>query len=118
MIEKKGYSNRSEAIRDLIREALRGAEVSHGRSLQAGVLAFLFNHEKPGLLQRITRIFHDHSTETVASVHIHISHTLCLEVAILKGRPENLRRIGSKVRAMKGVFLGDLLLVPTKNVTP
>ena len=115
LINKNGYSNRSEAIRDLIREALRGAEVAHGKGIQAGVLAFLYNHEKPGLLQKITRLFHDHSAESIASLHIHITHHLCLEVAILKGKAENLRSIGSRLRALKGVYIGDLLLVPTTN---
>ena len=108
----EGYPNRSEALRDLIREALRGAEVARGTEPQMGVLALLFDHERRGLTQRITRTFHEHAARTVASMHVHVSHRLCLEVVVLKGSTQDLRGLGASVRAMKGVLLGDLFLVP------
>ncbi len=114
-LERGGYPNRSEGIRDLIREALRGEEVAHGPGLQVGALVFLYDHHRPGLLQKITRTFHDEATHTTASLHVHVTHTLCLEVALLKGKAQALRNLASRIRAMKGVLLGDLFLAPVKE---
>jgi len=114
LIAVEGYPNRSEALRDLIREALRGDEVARGTGPQVGVLALLFDHERPGLSHRITRTFHDHAAQTVASMHVHVSQRLCLEVIVLRGSAQDLRGLGASVRAMKGVLLGDLFLVPAE----
>ncbi len=114
-LDRRGYPNRSEAIRDLIREALRGEEAAHGPGPQVGALVFLYDHHRPGLLQKITRTFHDEAAHTTASLHVHVTHRLCLEVAILKGKAQTLRVLASRVRAMKGVLLGDLFLAPVKE---
>jgi CopG family nickel-responsive transcriptional regulator len=82
-----------------------------------GILALLFDHERAGLTRKITQIFHQHVAHTVASLHVHVTGRLCLEVVVLRGRAPDLRTLGAQVRAMKGVLLGDLILVPAEGLT-
>lgn len=112
LIAGRGYPNRSEAFRDLIREALRGAATGGGEEPSLGVLALLFDHDRPGLSHRLTRVFHDHAARTISTMHVHVSGRLCLEVIVLRGLGAELQALAARARAMKGVLLGDLFLVP------
>jgi len=110
----RGYGNRSEALRDLIREALREAVVARHRGRQAGVLTLLYDHHRPGLMSSLTTLFHEEASRTIASMHVHLDRDLCLEVIALAGRAANLQKLGNRVRAAKGVLLGNLFLLPVK----
>lgn len=112
-IKKIGYSNRSEAIRDLIRERLVKEEWQDEDKKTVGILGLVYDHEKRELTEKLTRIQHEYIHATVSSTHIHLDHNNCLEVIILRGKSSLLRRIADELLSTKSVKHGDLLLTST-----
>ncbi len=83
--QRRGYNNRSEAIRDILRGALaQEATQEHGTQGFA-VLSYVYEHEKRDLASRIVSTQHHHHDLSVATLHVHINHDDCLEIAVLKG---------------------------------
>jgi CopG family transcriptional regulator, nickel-responsive regulator len=113
MIAPRGYQNRSEAIRDLTRAGM--AEL-HERSLAdhqgVATLVYVYDHEGRALAKRLTRAFHDHHDLSVASMHVHLDHDSCLEVAVLRGAMRDVRDFAQRVVAERGVRHGRLVTVP------
>ena len=104
-IKERSYKNRSEAIRDLIREKLVEQEwEADARDKEVvGTITYVFDHHKRELVESIIRIQHDFSDHVIASQHVHLDHDNCLEVAIVKGKPSTLRGVAYKLKALKGV---------------
>jgi CopG family nickel-responsive transcriptional regulator len=115
MIARRGYQNRSEAIRDLTRAGM--AELDD-RSLadQQGVaaLVYVYDHEGRALAKRLTRAFHDHHDLSLATMHVHLDHESCLEVAVLRGVMHDIRDFAAHVIAERGVRHGKLIAVPVE----
>ena len=107
LIKKKKYSNRSEAIRDLIRRELVQEEIKSDQQV-AGVLNILFDHHKTSMSDKLNSIQHDYFHNIVSSTHIHLDHDNCLEVIILKGKSKDIREISDRIIAIKGVKHGEL----------
>ena len=102
--------SRSEAIRDLIRAALR-EEVTAGDKAQAvGTLSLVYNHHHSDLAQRLTELQHDVHDLIVTSLHIHLDHDNCLEVLVLRGSAAEIRGLSQRISAVKGVKHGQLAL--------
>lgn len=101
-LEKTRYSNRSEAIRDLIREALTQKEWSSDERV-AGVITLLYNHHKREVVNRLLKLQHDASKNIVSTQHIHLDHDNCLEIIALKGPASSLQVLFWNLRAVKGV---------------
>lgn len=112
-IRAKGYSNRSEAMRDLIREKLEEERLAHESSgFCVGTLSYVYNHHEWELAARITSAQHDHHELTMATMHVHLDHDNCLEVAALRGSIEAVRAFANQVIAARGVRHGNLHMVP------
>ena len=109
LITKRGYQNRSEAIRDLIREALL-AEIVDSNKAVVGTLTLVYDHHVPGLSEKLTATQHDAGTMVLAATHVHLDHHYCLEVIIMKGRSKDLQTMADRIRALRGVELGKLVL--------
>ncbi|MFP4380560.1 MAG: nickel-responsive transcriptional regulator NikR [Candidatus Sumerlaeia bacterium] len=106
---RKGYSNRSESIRDLVRKCLVEEEweaASEGSKVAATV-TLVFDHHKRELSSQLTETQHRHSDAVVASTHVHLDNDNCLEVVILRGRLAELRHLADHLLAMKGVKHGQ-----------
>lgn len=104
--------NRSETIRDLLRAGLRQAEAERppeGRC--AAAIAYVYDHHRRELPERLTSAFHDHHDLSVATLHVHLDHHNCLEVAVLKGEGAEIRRFAEAVTGQRGVRHGRLLVV-------
>jgi CopG family transcriptional regulator, nickel-responsive regulator len=113
IIAVRGYQNRSEAIRDLARAGLRQAAGETGEEGEVvGALVYVYDHEARELAKRLARGFHRHHDLSVASLHVHLSHESCLEVAVLKGQGGEIRQFADSVIAERGVRHGQLVLVP------
>ncbi|KKB09315.1 nickel-responsive transcriptional regulator NikR [Devosia chinhatensis] len=113
LIAVRGYQNRSEAIRDLARAGLRQAAQQEGsQEDNVGVLSYVYDHEARDLARRLTSAFHSHHDLTVASMHVHLDHDNCLEVAILKGPMKDLQHFADHVIAERSVRHGNLELIP------
>lgn len=105
LCERKGYTNRSEAIRDLIRRALVEESWSSS-SCGAGTLTLVYDHHKNDLARRLMDIQHDEHECIVTTMHVHLDHNNCLEVLVLKGEPEQVRALADRLVSCKGVKHG------------
>lgn len=105
---RRGYSSRSEFVRDLVREKLTGEAWSDGRAEVVGVLTIGFDHHRHDLTQRINRIQHDSHANVLCSTHVHLSHDECLEAIILRGRPDEIERLSLEIGGLKGVRFAGL----------
>ena len=102
----KGYSNRSEAIRDLIRKARVAEEWPQADGQGAGTLTLVYDHHKNDLARRLTQMQHDEHDIIIATLHVHLDHHNCLEVLILKGEAARVRALADKLISCKGVKHG------------
>ncbi len=113
LIKKTGYANRSEAIRDLIRDRLVDQEWEEGKQDVIGVLGLVYDHEKRELTENLNAIQHEHVHTTIASTHIHLDHDNCLEVIILRGKSHIVRKVADNLLSTKNVKHGRLILTTT-----
>ena len=113
VIAAKGYQNRSEAIRDLARAGMKLTSIETGAAMQViGVLSYVFDHGARDLARRLTNTFHDHHCLAVSSMHVHLDHDNCLEIAVLKGPPDQVQHFSEHVISERAVRYGHLHVVP------
>ncbi|HLG79876.1 MAG TPA: nickel-responsive transcriptional regulator NikR [Bradyrhizobium sp.] len=108
----RGYQNRSEALRDLIRAGLQGTTEAQESGACVGALVYVYDHEVRALAKRLTTAQHDHHDLSVATLHVHLDHQSCLEVAVLRGSSADVRHFAEHVIAERGVRHGRLVVVP------
>jgi len=116
MIKKKGYTNRSEALRDLIREHLIVKQVKTPSTEVIGTLTMVYDHHSGPLVERLLNIQHDHHHEILTTTHIHIDHNTCLEVLVLNGKTQNIQKLADTIKALKGIKHGELVLTSKSSV--
>jgi CopG family nickel-responsive transcriptional regulator len=116
LIESKGYVNRSEAIRDLIRDYL--VEYEWEEDLETiGAVTIVYDHHVSELSELLTSIQHEYCTMIISSMHIHIDHHNCLEITVIKGKGSKVKDIADKLISTKGVKHGKLTMTTTgKNL--
>jgi CopG family nickel-responsive transcriptional regulator len=110
MIKKEGYTNRSEAIRDLIRKNLIKEKNMDPKSEAIGTLTILYDHHSGPLTNRLLELQHKHHNEILTTTHIHIDHHNCLEVLVLKGKTGEIHNLADNIKALKGIKHGELVL--------
>jgi CopG family transcriptional regulator, nickel-responsive regulator len=111
------YGNRSEAIRDLLRASLAeasGQEGANGECLAA--VSYLYDHHERELGRRLMQAGHEHHVLGVATLHAHIDHHHCVEVALLRGPARQVRRFAEEMVTERGVKLGRVNLMPLGGV--
>lgn len=113
LCEEQSYQTRSEAIRDLIRNTLVKKEWEDTDREIAGTLTMVYDHHQSQLAQRLTELQHEAHEVILSSLHVHLDHSNCLEVLVLKGGGEVVRRLGQKLISTKGVKHGKLSLTTT-----
>lgn len=101
--------NRSEAIRDLMRDVLAQQPLDDQEE-RVGSLTLVYDHTQRNLAERLTSHGHDHDQTVLATLHIHLDHHMCLELMALKGKPHDLKHFADSLLAMKGVVHGALTL--------
>ncbi|WP_263374817.1 nickel-responsive transcriptional regulator NikR [Granulicella aggregans] len=109
LITKRGYKNRSEAVRDLIRRALLEEDVDSNKSV-VGTLTLVYDHHIPNLSEKLTDVQHRAGAMILAATHVHLDHHYCLEVIIMKGKSRELQAVADGILALRGVELGKLVL--------
>ena len=113
LIERRGYQNRSEAFRDLLRQDLGNSRLRERPDGPCvATLSYVYNHHQRQLARRLTDLQHDHHELTVSTTHAHLDHDHCIETVILRGRTEQVRAFAQSVIAQPGVSHGQLHLVP------
>ena len=116
MIALRGYPNRSEALRDLARAGLSRTRVEEsGDAACLGALVYVYDHEARQLARRVTQLFHDHHDLSLATLHVHLDHASCMEIAILKGSADAVRHCADHVIAERHVRHGQLVLIPVER---
>lgn len=110
LIEKKGYSNRSEAIRDLVREKFVEENVTDDNQIVFGILTTVYDHHQRELDEKLTEFQHDNYKSIISTTHLHLNHHDCLEVIILKDKAGKVKKIADKLISFKGVKHGKLVL--------
>jgi len=106
LIERKGYTSRSEAIRDLIRESLVRERWEMGSAPAVGTVTLVYDHDTRDLDNRLTDLQHDHFREIVSALHVHLDERNCLEVLVLRGRAAVLKKIADRLIGTRGVKHG------------
>jgi len=109
VIHKKGYKNRSEAIRDLVRDYAVEEDVEANRPV-VGTLTMVYDHHRPKLTEQLIEAQHAAQHKVLAATHVHLDHHNCLEVVIMKGRSSEVRRLADRILSLRGVKHGKLVL--------
>lgn len=112
LIERRSYTNRSEAIRDLIRDSLVGQEWNENRDTVA-TITFVYDHHVPDLPRKLTHIQHDVQAHILAGMHVHLDHDHCLEVLVARGKGAAIRKVADALLSVKGVKHGKLTMTTT-----
>lgn len=112
LITQKGYKNRSEAIRDLIREELVKREWVQGKEI-TGAVALVYDHHKRDLVSILTDIQHEFHHIIISTQHVHLDHDNCLEIVVVKGKPNKVQGLAEKLRSANGVKYGSLSMATT-----
>jgi CopG family transcriptional regulator, nickel-responsive regulator len=101
-IRNKNYTNRSEAIRDLLREDLVKQEWQAGKEI-AGTISMIYDHHKRELVTKLMDIQHDFGEIIISTQHIHLDHHNCLEIIAVKGKPRQAQELADTLKAVKWV---------------
>jgi len=118
IIAARGYQNRSEAIRDLARAGMTELEEATPTQHEGvAALVYVYDHEGRELAKRLTRSFHDHHDLSLATMHVHLDHESCMEVAVLRGAMGDIRHFAEHVISERGVRHGRLVAVPVEVTT-
>jgi CopG family nickel-responsive transcriptional regulator len=110
IIKKKGYPNRSKAIRDIIRKDIVKEDTIAPNSDAIGTLTIIYDHHQGKLTNKLLDLQHNHHNEILTTTHIHIDHHNCLEVLVLKGKTGEIKKLADNIRALKGIKHGELVI--------
>ena len=115
MITRHGYQNRSEAVRDLIREKLTEKMLADPRTTAIAAVFVVYDHHQANLAQKLIELQHNRLLHTISSMHIHLDHHNCLEVILLRGKVSRIKKLADSFLALKGVKLGRVNLVSAEE---
>ncbi len=113
LIIKKGYSNRSEALRDLVRNNLVEEEWNTANKETVGTVTIVYSHSVREITDILTELQHHFHAEIISCMHVHLDAHNCLEVMAVKGKPGNIKKIADTLIATKGVKHGKLVMTTT-----
>lgn len=116
-IEKKGYNNRSEAIRDLIRDNLVSEEWNTDQET-VGTITIVYDHHTRDLGPQLTHLQHSFTGNILSVLHVHLDHHNCLEVLVVKGKGRDLQKLSDQIVAMRGIKHGKLTMTTTGKLIP
>ncbi len=111
-IREHRYQNRSEALRDLIRNRIIEKEWQAEKDVM-GVISIVYDHHQHQLQEKVTELQHDFHNEIVSTTHVHMDHDNCLEVIIVRGKAGVIRNLADSLRAMRGVRNSNLTMGST-----
>jgi CopG family transcriptional regulator, nickel-responsive regulator len=116
-IRHRGYTNRSEAFRDLIRDQLVTEQTSAPDSIVVGTVTLIYDHHASGITEKLTEVQHAHHELVVSTSHAHLDHDSCLEVLIVHGKSAQVEQFADRLIGLKGVQHGRLVMtVPAHSI--
>ncbi len=111
---EKGYPNRSEAVRDLIRgKLIETGEWADPDSVTAGTVILVYDHHKKGVVEKLMEQQHEHHSSIISTMHAHLDHDNCIEVILLKGKNKEIRKLADKLSSAKNVKMGKFVPATT-----
>ena len=110
IIKEKGYTNRSEAIRDLIRKKLIEDKTMNPDAEAFGALTIIYDHHIRNIKNRLMETQHNHLKEILSTTHVHIDRNNCLEVIVLRGKTGNIKKLSDNIISTGGVKHGKLVI--------
>ena len=113
LIKAKGYTNRSEAIRDLVRKSLIESEIEAEKGDVIGTLTIIYDHDVGDVTDKLLHLQHHHHSEITSTTHIHVDEHICFEVIVVRGKVKNVRKLADNIKAIKGVKHGELVTTKT-----
>jgi|LSQX01.3.fsa_nt_gb CopG family nickel-responsive transcriptional regulator len=111
LLDRQGYPNRSEAIRDLVRASLAADALADVNQPAFGVVVVMYDHHKPDLVDQLISIQHDAPIDVVCSTHVHIDARNCAEAIFAVGTAGEIRDLGQRLAALKGVARGESIIL-------
>jgi len=119
LVKRKGYMNRSEAFRDLVRRELDESRLQEEKAgYCVATMSYVYNHHERQLAARLTAMQHEHHDVTVSSMHAHLDHDHCIETVILRGQTSAVTAFAQSVIAQTGVRHGRMHLIPMDADAP
>lgn len=116
LISEKGYVNRSEAVRDLMRDMLVTEDISDPEAETIGTLTIVYSHETREISDKLNEVQHSHYKNIVSAIHVHLDEHNCLEVLILKGRTRIVKSIADHLLSIKNVRHGKLTITTAGEI--
>jgi CopG family transcriptional regulator, nickel-responsive regulator len=111
-VRDKGYENRSEAVRDLLRRTLEESDVASGASRYCvAVVSYVYNHHERELASRLADLHHDHHDLSLSTMHVHLDHEQCVETVIVRGPTRQAVAFAESVIAQSGVRHGKINVI-------
>ena len=114
-VQGRRYTNRSEAIRDLIRDSLVEERWSHDEETVMGTLTVVYDHHQRELARRLTAVQHDAHDLVVCTTHVHLDHCHCMEVIVMRGAAAKVREVSDAIVGTRGVIHGKLVCTAVEN---
>ena len=118
MARERGYANRSQAVADMVRAQLVEHHAHAAAREIAGTITIVYDHHRRNLQALLTGIQHDHGDLIVSTLHVHLSHHVCMEVLVVRGRAREIRRLADRLVAARGVTHGRLTVTTTDGDRP
>ncbi len=113
LIASKGYSNRSEAVRDLIRTQIDDVYLDASQALWCvATVNYVYDHHDSTVAERVLSLQHEHHDLVITSLHVHLDHNDCLETVVLRGPTKAVHLLSQTLIALRGVRHGNIHLVP------
>ena len=109
-IARRGYTNRSEAFRDLIRDRLVTEQTAAPDAIVVGTVTLIYDHHASGITEKLTEVQHEHHELVVSTSHAHLDHDSCLEVLIVHGKSSKVEQFADLLIGLKGVQHGRLVM--------
>jgi len=116
LITEKGYKNRSEAIRDLIRNSLVEEELANEEAEAVGSVALVYDHHTRELADKLTDHQHSHHEEIISALHVHLDAHHCLEIVVVKGQAQKIKKLANELIGTKGVKHGKLMMTTVGQI--
>jgi CopG family transcriptional regulator, nickel-responsive regulator len=113
LMAERGFSNRSQAIAEVLNQHISDYYSLQGNSLMAGTITLFYDHKRSGVKQQISDVQHKHIREVISSLHVLLENSCSMEVVLVQGPAKRLRQIANKLLGIKGMIAGRLNLTRT-----
>ncbi len=108
MIAEQGFDSRSSAIASMIQQQLTEHQCEYGNEIMAGTINLVYEHSTPGLQKQLADLQHEYTDEVISSLHVNLVHSQTMEVILVQGPAELLKKIANKMMTCRGVMSGRL----------